>query len=70
MARIHQHPRKNHGGKAPRKSLGGKKTDNNLAEAAGKQIMETLTKRRYRPGTKALREIRKYQKTTELLLRK
>ena len=25
---------------------------------------------RYRPGTKALKEIRKYQKTTELLLRK
>ncbi|XKL63888.1 hypothetical protein PGB90_006252 [Kerria lacca] len=27
-------------------------------------------KRRYRPGTVALREIRKYQKSTELLLRK
>jgi len=25
---------------------------------------------RYKPGTKALREIRKYQKTTDLLLRK
>ena len=25
---------------------------------------------RYRPGTVALREIRKYQKTTELLIRK
>jgi histone H3-like centromeric protein A len=27
-------------------------------------------KRRYRPGTVALREIRKYQKSTDLLLRK
>ena len=27
-------------------------------------------KRRYRPGTVALREIRKYQKSTELLIRK
>ncbi|KAK3279408.1 hypothetical protein CYMTET_12708 [Cymbomonas tetramitiformis] len=27
-------------------------------------------KRRYRPGTVALKEIRKYQKTTELLIRK
>ncbi|ESN92193.1 hypothetical protein HELRODRAFT_89804, partial [Helobdella robusta] len=26
--------------------------------------------RRYRPGTRALKEIRKYQKTTNLLLRK
>ncbi|KJE92762.1 histone family protein [Capsaspora owczarzaki ATCC 30864] len=29
-----------------------------------------ITKRRYRPGTVALREIRKYQQTTDLLLRK
>jgi histone H3-like centromeric protein A len=27
-------------------------------------------KRRYRPGTVALREIRKYQRSTELLIRK
>ena len=27
-------------------------------------------KRRYRPGSKALMEIRKYQKTTDLLIRK
>ena len=27
-------------------------------------------KRRYRPGTKALKDIRKYQKSTELLIRK
>ncbi len=33
------------------------------AESTGK-------KRRYRPGTVALREIRKYQKSTDLLIRK
>ncbi|XP_051794880.1 histone H3-like centromeric protein A [Acanthochromis polyacanthus] len=30
----------------------------------------TPKKRRFRPGTKALQEIRKYQKSTDLLLRK
>lgn len=30
----------------------------------------TTSKRRYRPGTKALREIRQYQRSSELLLRK
>ncbi|CUM65438.1 uncharacterized protein PRCAT00003077001 [Priceomyces carsonii] len=30
----------------------------------------TTVKRRYRPGTKALREIRQYQRSTDLLLRK
>lgn len=30
----------------------------------------TTAKRRYRPGTKALREIRQYQKTSDLLIRK
>lgn len=30
----------------------------------------TTAKRRYRPGTKALREVRHYQKTLDLLLRK
>ncbi len=35
--------------------------------------MDSLNRRKpyaYRPGTKALREIRRYQKSTELLLRK
>ncbi|CCE88689.1 Piso0_001466 [Millerozyma farinosa CBS 7064] len=30
----------------------------------------TTVKRRYRPGTKALREIRRYQRSSELLIRK
>ena len=39
------------------------------AQAAVK-LTTTTTKRRYKPGTKALREIRKYQKSTDLLLRR
>ena len=54
------------GGKAPRKALGGKLTSLKLAPQAGK-IKKPY---RYRPGTIALREIRRYQKSTELLIRK
>eukprot|EP00441_Pelagodinium_beii_P032225 CAMPEP_0197638332 /NCGR_PEP_ID=MMETSP1338-20131121/13294_1 /TAXON_ID=43686 ORGANISM="Pelagodinium beii, Strain RCC1491" /NCGR_SAMPLE_ID=MMETSP1338 /ASSEMBLY_ACC=CAM_ASM_000754 /LENGTH=131 /DNA_ID=CAMNT_0043210887 /DNA_START=85 /DNA_END=480 /DNA_ORIENTATION=- len=56
---------KSAGGKAPREAL--------AAKAARKQapVVGTMKKaHRYRPGTVALREIRKYQKSTELLLRK
>ncbi|XP_033831162.1 histone H3-like centromeric protein A [Periophthalmus magnuspinnatus] len=38
--------------------------------AAGAPSGGTPRKRRYRPGSKALKEIRKYQKSTDLLLRK
>ncbi|ODQ81671.1 hypothetical protein BABINDRAFT_159931 [Babjeviella inositovora NRRL Y-12698] len=38
--------------------------------APGDPVPETLKKRRYRPGTLALREIRQYQKSTDLLIRK
>ena len=52
-------------GKAPRKQLATK--------AARKSAPSTGTAKkphRYRPGTVALREIRRYQKSTNLLLRK
>jgi len=63
MARTKQTARKTTGGKAPRK---------NLATKARKTANYGGIKRpyRYRPGTVALREIRKYQKSTELLIRK
>jgi histone H3 len=68
MARSKHTARKNQGGKAPRKAL---------VHAAGKGINAQLKadaknakKRRYKPGTLALREIRRYQKTTDPLLRK
>jgi len=65
MARTKQTARKTTGGKAPRKQLSTK--------AARKQqpiVRGDRPKRRFRPGTVALREIRKYQKSTELLIRK
>ncbi|KAF3859730.1 hypothetical protein F7725_022129 [Dissostichus mawsoni] len=64
MARTKQTARKSTGGKAPRKQLATK--------AARKSAPATGVKKphRYRPGTVALREIRRYQKSTELLIRK
>ena len=64
MARTKQTARKSTGGKAPRKQLATK--------AARKSSIRSGVKKphRYRPGTVALREIRKYQKSTNLLIRK
>ena len=64
MARTKQTARKSTGGKAPRKQLATK--------AARKSPSTGRVKKphRYRPGTVALREIRHYQKSTELLIRK
>lgn len=74
MARSKHTPRKSTGGKAPRKSLGSKAPLKALKDVAGKGMEDALKKQRkpmrYRPGTLALREIRQYQKGTELLLRK
>ena len=47
-----------------------KSTTNKLADAAGKGALMTIKKRRYRPGSLAIRQIRKYQKSTELLIAK
>lgn len=63
MARTKQTPRPLTGGKAPRKTI----CDLNKLK---KQIVQVQRPRRFRPGTVALREIRKYQKTTNLLIRK
>ncbi|XP_029648407.1 histone H3-like [Octopus sinensis] len=63
-----QTARKFTGGKAPRKQLATKAT-----KAARKSAPATggvKKPHRYRPGTVALREIRRYQKSTELLIRK
>ena len=66
MARTKQTARKSTGGKAPR---GHYRTVNGRRE--GRQITGRVRKpRRWRPGTVTLREIRKYQKSTELLIRK
>ena len=64
MARTKQTARKSTGGKAPRKQLASKAARKSTPAGEAKKT------RRYRPGTVALREIRKYQKSTELLIRK
>jgi histone H3 len=64
MARTKQTARKSTGGKAPRKLLSTKAARKN-APCTG-----VVKPHRYRPGTVALREIRKYQKSTDLLIRK
>ena len=65
MARTKQTARKSVGGKAPRKALANKAARKSAPSTGG-----VKKPHRYRPGTVALREIRRYQKSTELLLRK
>jgi histone H3 len=65
MARTKQTARKSTGGKAPRKQLATK-----AAKKTGAAAAAIKKPHRFRPGTVALREIRRYQKSTELLLRK
>ncbi|RZC56063.1 hypothetical protein C5167_014932 [Papaver somniferum] len=65
MARTKQTARKSTGGKAPRKQLATK-----AARKSAPATEEVKKPHRFRPGTVALREIRKYQKSTELLIRK
>ena len=69
MARTKQTARKQvatTAGKAPRKQIGAKQAARKTAPALG----GIKKPHRYRPGTVALREIRKYQKSTDLLIRK
>lgn len=66
MARTKQTARKNTGAKAPRKHLANKAA-RKTATPANAGVKKP---HRYRPGTVALREIRKYQKSTDLLIRK
>jgi histone H3 len=67
MARTKQTARKSIDGKTPRKSLGAKAARKSTpvvdSQGAKKQ-------HRFRSGTVALREIFKYQKSTDLLIRK
>ncbi|KFQ55886.1 Histone H3, partial [Pelecanus crispus] len=66
MARTKQTARKSTGGKAPRKQLATKAARKSAPATGG-----VKKPHRYRPGPAvALREIRRYQKSTELLIRK
>ena len=63
MARTKQTAKKSTGGKEPRRQL--------YTKAARKKYPGGVkTPYRFRPGTVALREIRKYQKSYDLLIRK
>ena len=69
MARTKQTARKSTGGKAPRKQL-ATKAAKKAAAAANPVVGGVKKPHRFRPGTVALKEIRKFQRTTDLLLRK
>ena len=65
MARTKQTARKSTGGKAPRKQLASKAARKSTPSTGG--IKKPF---RWRSGTVALREIRKFQKTTNLLIQR
>ncbi len=84
MARTKQTARKSTGGKAPRKQLATKAARKSAPSVSITffffffyyyhlgfvQTGGIKKPHRFRPGTVALREIRRYQKSTELLIRK
>jgi histone H3 len=61
MARTKQTARKSTGGKAPR---------HNLATKAARKVACVKKPHRWHPGTVALRDIKKFQKSTKLLIPK
>ena len=65
MARTKQTARKSTGGKAPRKQLSTRAARKSAPATGG-----VKKPHRYHPGTVALREIRRYQKSTDQLIRK
>jgi histone H3 len=73
MARTKQTARKSTGGEAPRMHLATMAARADAAHPKGFRLLieKPIKKpRRYRPGTRALKEIRRYQKSHELLIRK
>ncbi|KAJ7833967.1 histone H3, partial [Mycena olivaceomarginata] len=68
MARTKQTARKTTGGKAPRQQLMTKTATAAIDDGKGPKGVKKP--HRFRPGTVALREIRQYQKSTELLIQR
>ena len=66
MARTKQTARKSTAQKVPRKQLVAQK----IARKSAPVTTGVKKPHRFKPGTVALREIRKYQKSTDLLIRK
>ena len=65
MARTKQTARRSTGGKAPQMTMATKAARKSVANEGG-----VKKPHRFRPGTVALREIRRYQKSTDLLIKK
>ncbi len=72
MARTKQTARKSTGGKAPRPAIiaAAKRVAGRRVVVSAPAMSGVKRPHRYRPGTVALREIRRFQKSTELLLRR
>lgn len=70
MVRTKHTPRQLTGGKAPRKQLIATAQKGRNIVSKKKAVVGVKKSRRFRPGTVALRQIRRYQKSTELLIRK
>lgn len=68
MARTKQTARKSTGGKAPRQFMN--RVGGHKASKTHPNLKEKRRPHRFRPGTVALREIRRYQKSTNLLIAK
>ncbi|CAM9499598.1 unnamed protein product [Ascophyllum nodosum] len=68
MARLKNAAKKAVGGRKPSKQPSRRTPDRGSGSGAGGA--GPPRRRRYRPGERALKEIRAYQRTTELLLRK
>lgn len=66
MARTKQVARKSCAQKIPRKKL----VAQNLARKSAPVFVGVKKPRRFRPGSVAVRQIKKYQRTTELLIRR
>eukprot|EP00961_Rhodomonas_salina_P282851 3822589-Rhodomonas_salina.3 len=66
MPRVKQTARRITGGRAPNRQLAVQAAQK-CVDATGGTVKKP---HRFRPGTVALREIRRYQKSTELLIRK
>lgn len=70
MARTKHTPRKDVGGKGRKKNARSTRVRKASAAQSETSAPKALKHRRRRPGTVALREIRRYQKSTDLLIPK
>jgi histone H3 len=72
MARTKQCPKRSTGGKAPKSQLRTTRAGKAAAAVLNTRALASDPRRhrRYRPGSRALRDIRKYQRSGDLLIKK